>query len=110
MLLPLRVRLVLTWLLISQAMWARSRRGRRSAGGRRVDVDGDGDGPADVGASARDDRGIVGCHADVQGHDDILSAAGGAAVVDRMLPVAFLMSFVGFFYAFMGYIIYRREE
>ncbi|CAM9865839.1 unnamed protein product, partial [Hapterophycus canaliculatus] len=34
---------------------------------------------------------------------------GVIRVLPRMLPVAFLMSFVGFFYAFMGYIVYRDE-
>ncbi|CAM9815125.1 unnamed protein product [Scytosiphon promiscuus] len=34
---------------------------------------------------------------------------GVIRVLPRMLPVAFLMSFVGFFYAFLGYIVYRNE-
>lgn len=35
---------------------------------------------------------------------------GAAATsVHRMLPVAFLMSFVVFFYGFLGYIVYRDE-
>lgn len=36
--------------------------------------------------------------------------AGSTAItVHRMLPVAFLMSFVVFFYGFLGYIVYRDE-
>ncbi|CAN0096267.1 unnamed protein product [Pylaiella littoralis] len=34
---------------------------------------------------------------------------GMIRVLPRMLPVAFLMSFVVFFYAFLGYIVYRHE-
>lgn len=49
------------------------------------------------------------CYAAVAAADAATLAAAAAAtvVIDRMLPVAFLMSFVMFFYAFIGYILYR---
>lgn len=122
-----KVERVLTWLVISlgecgccrDAIVASAQRGGH-------DADYDADADADVGRHdafadvhsggvdghfrAGRASGAVTFDTNICAHDDADSPnAAAAVVVDRMLPVAFLMSFVGFFYAFMGFIVYRDE-